>query len=141
MPRDVLARVHVEVIDELLALDSMRGGKSVEQCASRVVDTVDEEGVELDPVAGREHSVLEHLRATLCAEPERPETLAQLHGSRAMAEAEADEPLHENCQLYSRADQVVAGLKSRYCPRFGPELSALASNQMFETFEATRRVR
>ena len=109
MPGDVLARVDVEVLDERRALDPVRLGERVHERIARVLDSVDEVRVQLDAVARREHRVLEHLRAALGAEPERPETLAQLHGSRAMAEPEADEALHEDLQLYSGTERVVAG--------------------------------
>ena len=39
--------------------------------------------------------------ATLGAEPERAETLSQLHRSGAMTEPEADEAIHDRGTLYS----------------------------------------
>ena len=127
VPRDVLARVHVEVIDELLALDPVRVGERVQERVARVLDAVHEEGVQLDPVAGREHRVLQHLGAALGAEPERPETLAQLHRSRAMAEAEADEALHEDLRVYSARRTRWSRRQTRVPPPFRRQALRLPS--------------
>ncbi len=103
MPRDVLARVDVEVVDEVGARDLVRIGKGIDQRLARIVHAVDEEGVQLDPVAGREHRMLEHLGTALGTESQRAEALTQLYRSRAVAEPEANEALHEDRQLYSCA--------------------------------------
>ncbi len=95
MPCDVLARVHVEMVDERPAVDVVSIGQRFDQRAPTILDAVDEIGIELDPVTGREHDVLDHPRTALRAEPERAEALAQLHRRGAMAETEADEALHD----------------------------------------------
>ena len=98
-------RVHVQVVDEIRARDLVRIRERVDQRVTRVLHSFDEEGVELDPVAGRQHGVLEDLGAALGAEPQRAEALAQLDRSRAVAEPEADEALHEDRELYSRSPE------------------------------------
>ena len=109
MPGNVLTRVDVEMLDERRALDSVHLCERVHERIARVLDSVDEVRVQLDAIARREHRMLEHLRAALGAQPERSETLAQLHWSRAVTEPEADEALHEDCPLYSGTERVVAG--------------------------------
>jgi hypothetical protein len=75
VPRGVLARVDIEMVDERRTLDPVHIGKRIDERVMSVVDALDEEGVELDSVAGREHGVLYDLRATLGAEAQRAEPL------------------------------------------------------------------
>lgn len=95
MTRNVLARVDVEVVDERRAVDRVRVRESVDQRIARAFDAVDEVRVQLDAVARRKNGVLGHLRAALGPETESAESLAQLDWSRAVAETEADEALHD----------------------------------------------
>jgi hypothetical protein len=82
------------MVDKGHTVNCVSVGESVDQRVPGVLDAVDEERVELDPVARREHGVLLDLRAALGSEAERAETLAQLDGSGPVAEAEADEAIH-----------------------------------------------
>ncbi len=72
----------------------MRRRERVDELVARVLDAGGQSRVELDAVAGLQHCVLEHGRTALGAEPERADALAQLDGSGAMAEPEADETVH-----------------------------------------------
>ena len=94
MPRDVLARVDVEVIEEQLARHPVCGRERVDELVARILDAGGQVRVELDAVAGLQRGVLEDRRAALRAEPERADALTQLDGSRAVAESEADEAVH-----------------------------------------------
>ena len=92
--RDVLARVDVEVIEQQLARYPVCGRERVDELVARVLDAGGQARVELDAIARLERRVLEDRRAALRAEPERADALAQLDGSRAVAETEADEAVH-----------------------------------------------
>ena len=91
---DVLAGVHVEVVEQQLPRDAVRARKRVDELVARILDAGSQPRVELDAVAGLQHRVLQHRGAALGARPERADALAQLDRSGAMAEAEADEAVH-----------------------------------------------
>ena len=112
--RDVLAGVHVEMVEQQLARDVVRVRERVDELVARIVDARGEPRVELDAVAGLQHRVLEDRRAALGAEPERADALAQLDGSRAMAEPEADETVHA-AEILLAVDRR----ESRRCARSG----------------------
>ena len=104
VPCDVLARMDVEMVEQQSAVDAVLAGESADQLVARINDTVGEGRVQLDPVAGGEHSVLAHGGTALGSRAESANALAQLHRSRAMAEPETDEAVHgDTGELYSRA--------------------------------------
>ena len=92
--RDVLARVDVEVIEQQLRADTPCAVESASTSSSRAPRRRRSSCVELDAIARLERRVLEDGRAALRTEPERADALAQLDGSRAVAETEADEAVH-----------------------------------------------
>ena len=100
MSGDVLARVDVEMVDERRGVDVVCVGERGHERVARVVHVVCERRVELDAVTRRERDVLDDLGAPVGPETERAEALAQLHGSRAVAETEADQALHDASTLY-----------------------------------------
>ena len=102
--RDVLSRVHVEVVEQELARDVVRRRERVDELVARVVDAGGQPRVELDAVTRLQHRVLEDGRAALRAGPERADALAQLDGSGAMAEPETDESVHA-LQILLRLDR------------------------------------
>ena len=92
--RDVLSRVHVEMVEQELARDAVRGRERIDELVARVVDTGGQARVELDAVTRLQHRVLEDGRAALRAGTERADALAELDRSGAMAEPETDESVH-----------------------------------------------
>jgi N-methylhydantoinase A len=92
--RDVLAGVHVEVVDKELARDSVRRREHVDELVARILHAGGQPRVELDAVARLQHGVLEDRRTALGTRPERADALAQLDRSGAMAEPETDESVH-----------------------------------------------
>ena len=100
MAGSVLAGVHVQMVDQQVALDAVRVGQHSDQLVASVVDPVGEIRVELDPVARLQHGVLVDCGAPPCVRAERADTFAQLDGRCPMAEAEADETVHGRGTLY-----------------------------------------
>ena len=91
---DVLTRVDVEMVEQELARNVVRGRERVDELVAGVLDAAGQPGVQLDPITGLERRVLAHDRAPLRAGPERAEPLAQLDGSSPMTETQADERVH-----------------------------------------------
>ena len=117
MTRHVLAGVHVQVLDEQLPLDVVAAREHVDQFLARLVDAACEVRVELHPVAGREHGVLLDRRAASGAGPEVAQALAQLDGRGAVAQAEADEAVHDANTLALRKTGIRScGSRSRENP-------------------------
>ena len=92
--RDVLARMDVEMVEQELARNAVRGRERVDELVARLLDAGGQSRVQLHAVARMEHGMLEHRRAALCAKPERADALAQLDRSGAMTEPETDEAVH-----------------------------------------------
>ena len=102
MQRDVLSRVDVEVIQQRGAVDAVRLRELVDQHVAPFGDALDEVRVQLDAIAGGKSCVLVDLGTPVGSESERAEPLAQLDGSRAVADTEADEAIHEPCHFTRR---------------------------------------
>ena len=94
VPRDVLSRVDVEMVEQELARNVVRRRERVDELVARILDAGGQPRVQLHAVARLEHGVLEDRRAALGAKPERADALAQLDGGRAMTQSEADEAVH-----------------------------------------------
>ena len=105
MPRDVLTRVHVEMVEQELARNAVRRRERVDELVARVLDAGGQSRVQLDAVARLEHGVLEHRRAALGAEAESADALAQLDRSSAMTEPETDEAVHGGRDPTPRRDR------------------------------------
>ena len=81
MAGDVLARVHVEVVEKELARDGVRGRQSIDELVARILDSGRQLRVELDAVARLQNRVLENggtalgtrARARRCARAVRRE--------------------------------------------------------------------
>jgi len=112
MAGDVVSRMDVQVVHEQRPLDAVRTRELVDELVARLLDAVREHRVQLEAVAGRQRSVLDDCRTALRSGAERADPLAQLDGSRAMAEPEADEAIHasRHCTPLRRARDVENAL-------------------------------
>ena len=111
--RDVLSRVHVEVVEQELARDAVRRRERIDELVARVVDTGGQSRVELDAVTRLQHRVLEDGRAALRAGTERADALAELDRSGAMAEPETDESVHAAETLLRSARENAEHARAR----------------------------
>jgi hypothetical protein len=119
MAGDVLARVHVEVVEQQLARDAVRARERVHELVAGILDLGREPRVELHAVTGLQYRVLEHRGAALGAGAERADALAQLDGSGAVAEPEADETVHSaTILLRSIVESSVVAPAAAKPPRF-----------------------
>ena len=109
MTSHVLARVDVEMVEERRAIGPVSLRERIDENLAAFDDALDEVGVELDPVARREHGVLVDLWAPVRAEAERAEPLPQLDGSRPVTDPEADQAVHDR-----RTTLLVAVLRTRF---------------------------
>ena len=105
VPRGVLTRVHVEMVEQELARNAVRRRERVDELVARFLDAGGQSRVQLDAVARVEHGVLEHRRAALCAKAESADALAQLDRSSAMTEPETDEAVHGGRDPTPRRDR------------------------------------
>ena len=101
MPRGVLAGVHVEMVDEDVAVDAVCAGELGDELLAGVGEPRRQPRVQLDAVAGLQGHVLDNRRAVARSEAERADALAELDRRRAVAQAEADEALHSQDTLAS----------------------------------------
>jgi hypothetical protein len=97
--------VDIEMVEEKLARYAVCRRERVDELVARFLDAGGQSRVQLDAVAGVEHCVLEHRRATLCAKAESADALAQLNRSSAMTEPETNEAVHGGRDPTPRRDR------------------------------------
>ena len=95
--------MNVEMVDQKIALDTVGAGERIDQLVACVLGPGCEPRVQLDPVTGLKHGVLDDCGAMLRAHAESADSLAELDGSGAMAEPETDETVHVASTLLSYA--------------------------------------
>jgi hypothetical protein len=86
--------MHVEVVEKELARDSVSRRERVDELVPCVLDARGEARIELDAVTRLQHRVLENGGTALGPRAERADALAQLDGSGAVAEPQADKSVH-----------------------------------------------
>src|SRR3990170_1694583 len=99
--------MHVQMVDQKLALDAVCVGEGIYQLVACVLDPGRKACVQLHAVARLERRVLDDGRAALGTEAESADALAQLDGSRAMTEPEANEAVHAANTLTLQAETAA----------------------------------
>ena len=90
----------VEVVDEKTPIDSVCAGENADELVAYLLHPVREVCVQLDAIARGQCCVLLDAGTPLRPETECADALAELDGSGAVAEPEADEAVHDRGTLY-----------------------------------------